>query len=280
MKKLSHSKQRLLDEFSRELDKVERRAAMQGGYERVTPYIVDRREGGRSFEFICYHKESVGWFDREGADEGMTLMNRHAFVKPGDVVFDIGCNSGYMTVWYALMVGEQGRVLAFDPYPWNALATTYNARLNYLDNVRAHEVGLSDSSFELALPLDAARTIDGFSSNSVRAWVADIREYAYERPTFLKIDIEGGEYELSRADLRGLPHVDRIFLELHPFFIEDRGLDTRAVLRNYSRQGFALHYGHPLHAAVDVEASPPSAGMWYLQRQGTTADAAGGTAGG
>jgi FkbM family methyltransferase len=239
---------------------------MKGGYERVTPYIVDRHEGGRSFEFICYHKESVGWFDGENADEGMTLMNRHAFVRPGDVVFDIGCNSGYMTVWYALMVGDKGKVLSFDPYPWNALATTYNARLNYLDNVRAHEVGLSDSSFELALPLDAARTIDGFSSNSVRAWVADIREYAHERPTFLKIDIEGGEYELSRADLRALPHVERIMLELHPFFIEDRGLDASAVLRNYSRQGFGLYYAHPLHAAVDVEASPPNPGMWFLQR--------------
>jgi|LakMenEpi03Aug12_release.lakeMendotaPanAssembly.Ray.scaffolds.fasta_scaffold372400_2 FkbM family methyltransferase len=278
MQKLSSSKRRLLDEFSRQLDKVERRVPMQGGYERLTPYIVDRREGGQSFEFICYHKESAAWFDRECAAENLTLMHRHAFVKPGDVVFDIGCNSGYLTVWFALMVGEKGRVLAFDPYPWNILATTYNARLNYLDNVRPHEVGLSDSSFELALPLDAARTVDGLSSKSVRACVADIREYAHERPTFLKIDIEGGEYELARADLHELPHVERIILELHPQFIEDRGLDTRAVLRAYSRQGFELRHDHPLNAEVDAEATATLRGQWYLKRRGTKAVACNGMA--
>jgi len=266
MRKLQHSKQRLLDEFMRELDKVEARAPMKGGYERITPYIVDRWEGGRSFEFICYHTESRNWFDNEHADVGMTLMHRHQFVKPGDVVFDIGCNSGYMSVWYGLMVGDAGKVVAFDPYPWNALATNYNAKLNYLDNVRAHEVGLSDTSFELSLPLDAARTIDGFSARSIRARVADIREYAHEKPTFLKIDIEGGEFELSRTDLQALPHVDRIFMELHPFFIEDRGLDTKTVLRNYARQGFALHYAHPLHKPVDVEVAPASPGMWFIER--------------
>lgn len=266
MRKLSHSKQRLLDQFSRELDKVETRAPMKGGYARIDPYIIDRWEGGRNFEFICYHVESRNWFDSELSDQGMLLMHRHKYVREGDVVFDIGSNSGYMSVWYGLMVGSTGKVLAFDPYPWNALATNFNARLNYLDNVKGYEVGLSDSSFELALPLDAARTIDGFSTNSIRARVADVREYAYEKPTFLKIDIEGGEYELSRADLQALPHVDRIFLELHPFFIEDRGLETKAVLRNYARQGFELHYAHPLHKAVDVETHPAAPGMWFMER--------------
>jgi FkbM family methyltransferase len=266
MRKLSHSKQRLLSDFSRELDKVDARAPMKGSYARIDPYIVDRWEGGRSFEFICYHKESAGWFDTEHSDVGMTLMHRHQFVRPGDVVFDIGSNSGYMSVWYGLMVGHTGKVLAFDPYPWNALATNFNARLNYLDNVTGHEVGLSDSSFDLALPLDAARTIDGFSSNSIRAHVSDIREFSSEKPTFLKIDIEGGEFELSRTDLRSLPEVDRIFLELHPFFIEDRGLDTKTVLKNFARQGFELRYAHPLHKPTSVEATTASPGMWFLQR--------------
>jgi hypothetical protein len=248
VRKLSHSKQRLLSDFSRELDKVDARAPMKGSYARIDPYIVDRWEGGRSFEFICYHKESAAWFDIERSDVGMTLMHRHQFVRPGDVVFDIGSNSGYMSVWYGLMVGHTGKVLAFDPYPWNALATNFNARLNYLD---------------------AARTIDGFSSNSIRAHVSDIREFSSEKPTFLKIDIEGGEFELSRTDLRSLPEVDRIFLELHPCFIEDRGLDTKTVLKNFARQGFELRCAHPLHNPTPIEATTASHGMWFLQRTRT-----------
>ncbi len=36
------------------------------------------------------------------------------YVKPGMTVMDVGCGSGFNTVWLARIVGEEGRVIAVD----------------------------------------------------------------------------------------------------------------------------------------------------------------------
>lgn len=40
-------------------------------------------------------------------------------IKRGDVVLDIGANIGYWTLIFAKLVGEEGRVFAFEPDPTN-----------------------------------------------------------------------------------------------------------------------------------------------------------------
>ncbi|MFM8893389.1 MAG: hypothetical protein ACKOTB_17550, partial [Planctomycetia bacterium] len=60
--------------------------------------------------------------------------------------------------------------------------------------------------------------------------------------------------------------LERVFLELHPFFIDDRGLETRDVLRNFSRASFDLRYGHPSAAIADAETVDPGHGGWWLTR--------------
>lgn len=268
MHKLKSSKQRFLDRFQRELDEIELTAPMRGSYERVTPYIVDHSVGGEQYEFIVYHKESELWFGSGGFDWSLQIYHDHKFVRPGDVAFDIGCNSGAIATYLGLKVGPRGRVIAFDPYPWNALATHFNARLNHLENVWAYAIGLGDSTFDLNLALDSARTLDGVvrQGKTIPARVVDIADFADEQPTFMKIDIEGAEYELSRTDWRKFPRLERIFLELHPFFIDDRGLDTRDVLRNLARASFTLRHGHPTAAVANIENTPPGHGGWWLTR--------------
>ena len=269
MQKLKSAKQRFLDRFQRDLDRVESRAPMTGSYERISPYIVEQSIGGEQYEIIVYHKESESWFGTGAIDWSLQYYRDHRFVRPGDVAFDLGCNSGVVAAYLGLAVGPQGKVLAFDPYPWNALATHYNARLNHLENVWAYTVGVGDSTFDLNLPLDAARTIDGAprTGKTIPARVLDIAGFADERPTFLKIDIEGAEYELSRADWSRFDGLERVFLELHPFFIEDRGLETRDVLRNFARAGFTLRYGAPHAADCDAETVDPGHGGWWLSRE-------------
>lgn len=269
MQKLKSAKQRFLDRFQRDLDRIESDAPMTGSYERIRPYIVEQSVGGEQYEIIIYHKESEAWFGSGGFDWSLQYYHDHQFVRPGDVAFDLGSNSGVITAYLGLAVGPHGRVLAFDPYPWNALATHYNARLNHLDNVLAYSVGIGDSTFDLNLSLDSARTLDGGSrpGKTIQAQVVDILGFVDERPTFLKIDIEGAEYELSRADWSRFDRLERVFLELHPFFIDDRGLETRQVLRNFARAGFTLRHGAPHAAVADAETAPPEHGGWWLSRE-------------
>jgi hypothetical protein len=268
MHKLKTAKQQFIDRFQRELDEIERVAPMRGSYERIRPYIVDHSVGGEQYEFIVYHKESESWFGAGTFDWSLQFYHDHQFVRPGDVAFDIGSNSGAIATYLGLKVGPRGRVVAFDPFPWNALATHYNARLNHLDNVWAYAIGIGDTTFDLNLALDAARTLEGGcrAGETIPARVVDIADFAHEQPTFMKIDIEGAEYELSRTDWGRFTRLERIFLELHPFFIEDRGLATRDVLRNLSRASFSLRHGHPAAAVADVETVEPGHGGWWLTR--------------
>jgi len=268
MHKLKSFKQRFLDRFQRELDEIEKVAPMTGSYERIQPYIADQTVGGEHYELIIYHKESEAWFARGALDWSLQHFHDQQFVRPGDVAFDIGCNSGAIAVYLGLAVGPQGRVLAFDPYPWNALATKYSARLNLLDNVRTYAVGIGDRTFNLELSLESARSLDATNheGKTIPARVVDILEYVDEHPTFMKIDIEGAEYELSRTDWSRFDKLERVYLELHPFFIDDRGLESREVLRNFARASFELRYGHPAAAPVSPETGEPGHGSWWLTR--------------
>ena len=70
------------------------------------------------------------------------------FLKPGDVVYDVGSNIGLFSVFAAKKVTGQGRVLAFEPNPETCRYLQENIRLNGLDNLSAFQVALGNSSGE------------------------------------------------------------------------------------------------------------------------------------
>ena len=82
----------------------------------------------------------------------------------------------------------------------------------------------------------------------------------------MKIDIEGAEYELTRTNWANFDRLERIFLELHPFYIDDRGLETRAVLKNLAAAGFSMRHGHPQAAVADANTCDPGHGGWFMTR--------------
>jgi ubiquinone/menaquinone biosynthesis C-methylase UbiE len=65
------------------------------------------------------HWKGAEWLMRRvrEEEEGPTMMREQLHVKPGMVVCDMGCGSGYHTLPLAKMVGDQGRVYAVDAQP-------------------------------------------------------------------------------------------------------------------------------------------------------------------
>jgi FkbM family methyltransferase len=126
------------------------------------------------------------------------------FVAPGDTVYDIGANIGYVSLSLAKQVGPQGRVFAFEPVPMNIQRCRTNIEINKLKNVQLLEFAASNAHGEAVI-----RMTDNLSMASL-VWHQEdssatqlvIKTVALDElvdrgelpsPTFVKIDVEGGE---------------------------------------------------------------------------------------
>ena len=129
---------------------------------------------------------------------------------PGDVVFDVGANIGSFTVVAARMVGEAGRVFAFEPNPIAFARLEENVALNRLGNVRCfpHAIGGRAGSFEFFSHERAnfsslfegvdRRGVDGMTAATVAVRTLDevVAELGLDAIDLLKLDCEGAEYEI------------------------------------------------------------------------------------
>jgi len=126
------------------------------------------------------------------------------YVAPGDTVYDVGANIGYVSLSLAKRVGTQGQVIAFEPVPLNAESLHKNIILNHLHNVRLLNVAASDRQGDAIIRIGTS-----FSTASL-VWhkkdpaatelvvptvVIDelVQQGDLPYPTFVKIDVEGAE---------------------------------------------------------------------------------------
>jgi FkbM family methyltransferase len=68
----------------------------------------------------------------------------HHFIGPGDWVIDIGANVGYYTKRFSELVGDRGRVIAFEPVPTTFSLLSANAQLFAYPNVTLINAAVSE----------------------------------------------------------------------------------------------------------------------------------------
>ena len=126
------------------------------------------------------------------------------YVAPGDTVYDVGANMGYVSLSLAKRVGPGGHVIAFEPLPQNVSLLRTNIKNNRLQNIQVLDVAASDRHGEAVI-----RVSDNLSMASLiwhkgepSAVELVIRTVAIDdlvqsgelgEPTFVKIDVEGAE---------------------------------------------------------------------------------------
>src|SRR5215467_1853209 len=70
------------------------------------------------------------------------------FVHPGDIVYDVGANLGYVALSLSKQVGPSGKVAAFEPVPQNLRFLRENIESNQLANIEVFDVAVSDTEGE------------------------------------------------------------------------------------------------------------------------------------
>ena len=125
-------------------------------------------------------------------------------LKEGDVFYDIGANVGFFTILGSKLVGNRGKVIAFEPLQVNFSFLLRHIKINYLSNVSIIEKAVSSKNNiqKMTVPLvdnNAAYSMAEFCSNGdikVDTVTVDnlVFDSKYSPPNIIKMDIEGAEF--------------------------------------------------------------------------------------
>ena len=168
---------------------------------------------------------------RENYEPELTHLEK--ILSPGKVFIDAGANFGIYTLVASKLVGETGRVVAFEPTTQSFSTLTQNVALNGLTNVLTLSVALSEKPGRAWLyhGPDPVRN----SLGKAPSWGGEAEEVVtdsldnmfqqglIERVDVIKIDVEGAE-ELV---LRGATNILKF---MHPVIIFEINPETSACL--------------------------------------------------
>lgn len=145
-----------------------------------------------------------------GVYDPQTVAVIDRFVKPGDFCLDVGANVGAISLALARRVGLTGKVFAFEPGPELFRRLLRNLELNpaLKSVVSALNLGLSDKEGNLFWTEDRhnpgnAGCLGESSGKPVAGTTIDrfFRDHTLHRLDFVKVDVEGMEYEVLQGGL-------------------------------------------------------------------------------
>jgi FkbM family methyltransferase len=181
-----------------------------------------------------------------------------ASIRPGDVVYDIGAHVGFYSLLASVIVGPEGRVFSFEPFPENLAFLRKHLEMNLVMNCVVCDVAIGRSEGVAAFSPGPASTMGRLSQDanaplSVRTVSLDafVFSSAMPPPNVIKCDIEGGEYDalLGASTLLAKYH-PTIFLATHGSAVHSRCCE---LLQQFGYQLKSLD-GRPLDESSEILA--------------------------
>ncbi len=215
---------------------------------RRTPLVL-RLRNGLSFKVqtlmdVWIIKETC--LDRDYETHGTAIQD-------GWTVVDIGAAAGD----FAVLTGREhpkARVLAYEPSPASFATLQDNLRLNEVKNVFPFQQAVASENGTLTLSLAGAAvqhsTTQVGQANTVQVPAIALEEVfrinALSRCDFLKMDCEGGEFDiLLKARPETLARIERICLEYHDGFTEFSHTD---LVKHLQQNGYQVKITpNPVH---------------------------------
>jgi FkbM family methyltransferase len=186
----------------------------------------------------------------------------------GTTIIDAGANFGFHTLEFAELVGDEGKVVSFEPQRLVYYQLCGNILLNGHDNVYAHNVALSDKENILKMEnlqyhstepinignahLDACTDL-GY--NLVR--VATLDSFELNNVSVLKIDVQGYEPRvLDGAKETILKNKPTIFIEVEAPHLNIYGWNENDIFSRLEALGYTYKKVLDAEHLVDYVAIP------------------------
>ncbi|MGH7986174.1 MAG: FkbM family methyltransferase [Candidatus Binataceae bacterium] len=173
-----------------------------------------------------------------GASEASFLLGvskphlQHALqqaLRPNQIFYDIGANVGFFSLIGARLVGDEGRVIAFEPLPANAEMIERNAAANAFMNIAVMRFALGRQDGEARFMLSERPTWGKLAEIGtkpdrycgeivvpIRKLDSVVESARLAPPDVIKIDVEGAEIDVLSGARMTIAASRPVFLiELH-----------------------------------------------------------------
>lgn len=167
------------------------------------------------------------------------------YLKPkfGDIFLDVGAHIGKYSLQVADKIGENGSVIAVEPMPECYKALEENIVLNKFNNIIPLNFAAWDKDCILKLFIGDKMGHNSIKSNmglgylDVKARELDglLEEMKVERVDWIKIDVEGSEYEVLRGLKKTLEENDPKFI------VEVKEPNKKKVLDMMKKSNYSIY---------------------------------------
>jgi FkbM family methyltransferase len=171
-------------------------------------------------------------------------------VKKGYIVVDVGAFIGGYTYLFSELVGNKGKVYAFEPVPYLFNILRFHCSLFNLNNVLTENKAVSDHEGYLKLILSEENVQDNrlaYTENTnkyVLVNTISLDKYFEKQsvlPDIVKIDVQGADYKVLKGMINLIKKKNLIiFCEFWPEGIRRCGDDPLEFLKFISNLGFKI----------------------------------------
>tara|TARA_Y100000589_G_C27192609_1_gene645421 strand:+ start:4237 stop:5049 length:813 start_codon:yes stop_codon:yes gene_type:complete len=184
--------------------------------------------------FLKFWSHKGYWYYGKNREENEIALLKK-LLKKGDKILEVGAHIGFMTQIFESLVTENGQVLAVEPSPINSKFLKLNTKtstdilpLALSDEIKKGYFYMdSYGGFTNSIKKDHAEERNIFFSKKQSSKVQPLtridvniktidsicKEKKY-KPNFIKIDVEGSEYNVIRGSLKTLEFVNIIMIEI------------------------------------------------------------------
>lgn len=187
-------------------------------------------------------------------------------VRPGMCTFDIGAHLGYYSLLLAKCVGPGGRVVSFEAAPGNFSTLKKNILINNLDQIDLINMAVFSRPGMIGMSVSPTDTGSGdwsinrqLNAGSIQVQTISLDQFCEAHrvsPDFLKIDVEGAEYDVlvGGRDIIGRSQPSML-IELHHF---DGDLSTNRVPDLLEKWNYRIQWLEKWPQTSQILAQPSS----------------------
>ena len=174
-------------------------------------------------------------------------------LKNARVIFDVGANIGYTSLYYASM-NSTAQIFSFEPHPDIFIRAQENIALNTFQNINLINLGLGEKKEELKLyevnehnpgmnRIIREEKAIAFKKINVDTLDQFVTEKNITHLDFIKIDVEGFEYAVINGGKEAIQkHKPLLFIELDDNNLKENNSSALALVSLLCSLGYTKFY--------------------------------------